>query len=351
MYRKDRRMRLSALLLNTLLFNQLVLVAASSNPASHVTTSSSGHMITADHVEYHLGSPHTNIIMTAPHDGHIKPSSIPHRQKGCYNSTNESCDWNHECNHAVGDNPRKCRIVDWPDLRASDLAIAMRNTISEITGHAPHLIISRLHRSKLDPNRERDNAAQHNEEAERSYDTFHGFIQQAHNQVQASGNPGVHFDIHGYTMHNTDNWLELGYNLQSNQLNEGDLNPANSSIRELAARSSASFESIIAGENSLGWLVQQEGFRVVPSPQYPRPDMGVEGKYYRGGILPEGGGHCTEVISIVFSWRCPSGSEMIVRCMGKCWEEHLQNGFRITILRAGIELCQVVLYLIGETPN
>ena len=57
------------------------------------------NMIFEDYVEYHPGSTLTNIIMTAPHDGHIKPASISHRQKGCYNSSDDTCDWNHDCSH------------------------------------------------------------------------------------------------------------------------------------------------------------------------------------------------------------------------------------------------------------
>ena len=242
------------------------------------------NMIIEDYVEYHPGSPLTNIIMTAPHDGHIKPASISHRQKGCYNSSDDTCDWNHDCNHEH-DNPRKCIVNNHADRLSSVLALEMRKTITEITGHAPHLIISRLHRSKLDPNRERDDAAQHNAIAEQTYDTFHRFTQEAHNMLSKNGESGIHFDIHGYTTHNTDDWIELGYNLLPSQLNRGDLNAYTSSIRALAERSHKPFADIVAGNYSLGKLVQEEGFRVVPSPQYPRPELGIEGGYLRGGYI------------------------------------------------------------------
>jgi hypothetical protein len=149
-------------------------------------------------------------------------------------------------------------------------------------GVKPHLIVSRLHRSKLDPNRDRDNAAQHNPIAELAYDTFHGQIQKVHDLFKG---PAIHFDIHGVSIHNLDNWLELGYNIHRSELNAGMFDPKLSSIKALAARSDKKFSSFIHGEDSLGKLVMEEGYRVVPSPQYPRPNTGVPGRYFRGGYI------------------------------------------------------------------
>ena len=46
--------------------------------------------------------------------------------------------------------------------------------IAEVTGETPHMIVSQLHRSKMDPNREREEAAQGDFQAEYAFDTYHG---------------------------------------------------------------------------------------------------------------------------------------------------------------------------------
>ena len=104
----------------------------------------------------------------------------------------------------------------------------------------------------------------------------------------AARGPAVHFDIHGYVTHATDNWTELGYNIRRERLNANNFTAEESSLRALAARAAArgiDLDNLVRGEDSLGKLIQDEGFRVVPSPQYPRPELGTEGKYFRGGYI------------------------------------------------------------------
>lgn len=235
-----------------------------------------------DYVDYYPGSDDTNIVMTAPHDGDYHHPDIPDRMRGCYLPEDKTCQWNHDCGERTAN---KCFAVTWADLRSSDFAKVIREEISRLTGKTPHLIVSRMHRSKLDPNRFRDDAAQYNAIAGKTYDTFHGWILDVHEKLAARGNPAVHFDIHGYTLHNTDNWMELGYNLRGGELNRGEYTPDTSSIRSLAGRSPYSLQALVNGDVSLGRFVQEEGFRVVPSPEYPTPDTGIEGRYFRGGYI------------------------------------------------------------------
>ena len=44
------------------------------------------------------------------------------------------------------------------------------------TGETPHLIINQLHRSKLDPNRERGEATLGDYQAGTAFDTYHGWV-------------------------------------------------------------------------------------------------------------------------------------------------------------------------------
>ena len=90
-----------------------------------------------------------------------------------------------------------CKVIIWADTNAAKIARTVFNTVMEMTGKTPHLIISHLHRSRLDPNRPVAEAAQGNEEAIRAYDAFHGAIKSAHDSLD--GKPGLHLDFHGYS--------------------------------------------------------------------------------------------------------------------------------------------------------
>ena len=97
--------------------------------------------------------------------------------------------------------------------------------------------------------------------------------------------PGIHFDIHGYSSHK-DMWFELGYLISNDNLDRGSLRPSESSIKSLAARAAArgvSFSSLVRGSDSLGKMFQDAGYKAIPSPDWPSPSSGSNGKYYRGG--------------------------------------------------------------------
>lgn len=212
--------------------------------------------------------------------------------QGCYDEATQTCDWHHDCGER---DLTKCNAVTNADLHSSVMALQMRETIGQVTGQVPHLVVSRLHRSKLDPNRFKDDAAQYDPVAEKAYQTFHGIIGRVHNLM--GGGPAVHFDIHGYLTHNTDNWTEIGYNIRREALNEDVFTPEESSIRALAGRvvtGDLTWDSLVRGPHSLGALFQQEAFRTVPSPQYPQPQDGTEGKYFRGGYITRRWGSLTK---------------------------------------------------------
>ena len=112
------------------------------------------------------------------------------------------------------------------------------------------------------------------------------YIQRIHDMLAQRG-PAVHFDIHGYTFHNADNWTEIGYNFRGGVLNANQLDPTVSSIQALARRVD-NFTSLVSGDDSLGKLIQEQGLRTAPSPQYPRPNAteeGRPGKYFGGGYI------------------------------------------------------------------
>lgn len=247
-----------------------------------------GHPESADpddkYVDYYPGDADSKVTLSCPHDGTLAPSSIPDRVNGCYDPLDDSCDFHRECGTP---SVSKCRVVTIRDRHASKMAIEFQNYLEKRLGSRPHLIVSRLSRYKMDPNRPIDKAANHNPLAEKVYNMFHGFIQQAHDMVALNG-PGLHIDVHGYTKHNADNWTEIGYNIPNKELDAGIWDIQGSSVRSLAERlaGTITFEELITGPQSLGAMMQSKGYKVIPSPKYPNPASGDgPGGYYRGGDI------------------------------------------------------------------
>ena len=196
------------------------------------------------------------VVLSATHGGLLVPDEIPNLGYG----------------------------VTAPDRNTMELTQAIRSAFVEQTGFTPHVIISHLHRRKLDPNREIAVAAQNNPYAKQAWRELHAWIQAARAMVKQRFGQGMYFDIHGHS-HDIDR-LELGYLLNASELDRSDalLDAseiiARSSIRELAERSALPFPELLRGAPSLGGLLQDEGVRSVPSPSDPSPGTAA---YFRGG--------------------------------------------------------------------
>jgi len=197
------------------------------------------------------------LIVTASHGGDLEPAEIPDRTFG----------------------------VTVTDLNTLELTLAIRDSLLGRTGHAPHMVISRLDRIKLDPNREIVEAAQGSPFAENAWDEFHDWTAEARAFVQQEFGSGFYVDIHGHG-HPVDR-VELGYLLSSSslmrtdaQLNVGDL-PPGSSIRALAERSPLPFSELLRAATSVGGLLNAEDVRAVPSPDEPDPGGAP---YFTGGF-------------------------------------------------------------------
>lgn len=246
-----------------------------------------GSYYNSHYVDWYKGSSRTTVIISAPHDGWLRPSSIDNRERGCYNTKTETCDWT--CSTTSYKRSTKCNALGTADIWSGKLAMELRDKIAMETGETPHLIINQLHRSKLDPNRERGEATLGDYQAGTAFDTYHGFIKKAHEIVNQYGKPAVHFDIHGYSSHK-DLWFELGYLITNSDLDRGYLRASDSSIRSLASRaakSGISFTSLVRGRDSLGNMFQEAGYKAIPSPAWPSPSRGSHGKYYRGGYTTQ----------------------------------------------------------------
>jgi hypothetical protein len=207
-----------------------------------------------DFAEYVAGQ--LPIIISAGHGGNLLPGQIPDRT---YGSTVQ-------------------------DLNTEDLARRIAAELQRQTGRRPHLVISHLHRRKLDPNREIEEAAQGSVLAENAWFEYHSFIETARRAVTRENGGGFLLDVHGHG-HEIQR-LELGYLLSAGDLNQPDavLNEprfaAKSSIRKMAESSTLPFTAIVRGEFSLGSLLVARGYPAVPSASDPAPGSAP---YFTGG--------------------------------------------------------------------
>ena len=200
------------------------------------------------------------LVVSAPHGGSMTPTTIPDRTVGTFDR----------------------------DTNTEELARAIHAAFQARDGRAPFIIICRLHRRKLDANREIVEAAQGNALAERAWQEYHGFIEAARWRVLDSYTRGFYIDLHGHG--HAIARLELGYLLTANEL-AGDDNSLNgaalvqqSSIRTLVQTSARPHAELLRGPKSLGALFQAQGIRAVPSPTEPHP---AGEPYFSGGYNTE----------------------------------------------------------------
>jgi hypothetical protein len=196
------------------------------------------------------------VVISAPHGGDLTPEEIPDRTWGT--------------------------VVT--DTNTRETLLAVREAFIEHSGGAPHVVISHLRRTKLDPNRELEEAAQGSPFAENAWMEFHGFIEIAETSVAEEFGAGLYLDLHGHGHPNA--WVELGYLLSPSDLSQpdevldGPAFVAKSSIRALAERVTLPFSELLRGSRSFGGMLEGAGLRAVPSPG--DPDAGGEA-YFSGG--------------------------------------------------------------------
>ena len=207
-------------------------------------------------IEYRPGE--LPLVLTSPHGGSLTPAAIPDRKEG----------------------------VTTKDMATQELTLAISDALHAATGRRPHVIMSHLHRRKLDPNREIKEAAAGQPAAERAWREFHDFIRAANAAAVTQHGFAFLVDIHGHA-HSIPR-VELGYMLNHVQLNRDDRAfdasdlASVSSLRDLHARRGGSGADLIRGPRSLGTLLAERGVRAVPSRQEPQPG---KAPYFSGGYI------------------------------------------------------------------
>lgn len=195
------------------------------------------------------------LIIAAPHGGRLTPEEIPDRTNG---------------------------VTDI-DANTQELARTIAAVVHAETGRHIHLIICRLHRSKLDANRELAEAAQGSAVAGQAWQEHHAFINQACEEAVKKYGVAFLIDLHGHG--HPDSRVELGYLHNALALADCDeaLNEATyvdgSSLRWIVERSSLSHTELLRGPMSFGAMLEANGFPATPSPRMPVPTE----PFFRGG--------------------------------------------------------------------
>ena len=219
-----------------------------------------------DYVEYIAGN--MPLIFSAPHGGSLQPSTIPSR-------TAAACGG---------------EATTVADANTEDLARRIQAEFFARHGKYPHIIINRLHRSRLDANREIGEGACGNSQAQKAWTEYHEFIEIAKARITADFPRGWYTDLHGHG--HAIARLELGYDLSADvlRLSDATLDAAStfenaSSIRAFSADSPLSFSALLRGSTSLGTLLVGAGYPSVPSAQDAAPQEGDA--YFNGGYSTE----------------------------------------------------------------
>jgi hypothetical protein len=218
----------------------------------------SGAFDAQEYVEFASGN--IPLILSVPHGGELKPSEIANRT----------------CNDAVN-------VMDEFTIALSE-AIMAEFAKTEMK---PYLVINKMHRSKMDANRNRVDAACGNANAAAVWDLFHGEIANSMASVNTKFQKGLFIDLHGHG--NPKQRVELGYLLFDDELALSDalLNSPElvnvSSIQNLVKDNPAGalHTDLLKGENAFGTLLDQAGFAAVPSILDPVPL--ASDNYFSGG--------------------------------------------------------------------
>ncbi|NOS93252.1 MAG: hypothetical protein HOP30_15135 [Cyclobacteriaceae bacterium] len=215
----------------------------------------------ASYIEYLKGN--MPLILTVSHGGSEKPEWIKNRV----------------CQDAV----------NVQDEFTLELAKEIVDALAENGTYKPFVILNKLHRSKVDLNRNRLDGTCGDPHSQKAYDAFHGFIQEAKTRIAQQFSKGILIDIHGHG-HEVQR-IELGYLLYEEELrvNDDALNQAPllsySSIQHIAQNNlkKLTHAELVRGPSAFGTLLQNQGFNSVPSKDIPYPQ--IDEPYFSGGYI------------------------------------------------------------------
>ncbi len=192
------------------------------------------------------------IIIAAPHGGELTPNEVP-----VFNDGLER------------------------DGGSQQYARAVAQSLFNLTGRHPHLIINHLARNRLNLNRAPEDDNQDNALAMMAWGEFHQFIEQAKNWVGQACEMGLYFDFH--TNGHEHGYVELGYLLTRDELNlsDSEINLlSDTSVHRLANEGDHTLAKLVHGEFSLGQLMHGQ-YDVLTIPN--ATNIPFQHDYFTGG--------------------------------------------------------------------
>jgi hypothetical protein len=182
------------------------------------------------------------LLIIAPHGGDLKPQWLDDRN--CENS----------------------KIVQ--DQYTLEIALQIEQELNTL-GFQPFLVLSKMHRIKIDLNRSLETALCKDKSAMPLWMVFHNQIDIFQNEISSSYGRGLIIDLHGQS--HPEERIELGYLLNGSMLRDLEQNATDYSnqvsIKNLISNhpKQTSFQQLLVGENSLGTLLSEQDFAAVPS--------------------------------------------------------------------------------------
>lgn len=224
------------------------------------------------------------LVISVPHGGAIKPDDIDDR----------TCDG----------------ATTVTDTYTIELARAIQNEMLEKYGQKPFFIISHLARTKVDQNRELEEATCGNSAMNATWEYFHNSIDSALNMAVEKFGAAIYIDLHAHG--HAIQRLELGYSLTTS-----DLGKVYSGIEYLTLGKKSSFnnllnvrddfdiEKLITGDKAFGTLISEQGIPAVPSKEDPYVQRGQS--YFNGGYNTRY--YTSESYPHVNGWQIETNSE------------------------------------------
>ncbi len=200
------------------------------------------------------------LIISVPHGGTLRPDGIPDRD--CPN------------------------ITTVRDMNTLELAKAIEKELVDNYQVRPYLVMSHIARVKVDLNRAVNEATCGNANMVGVWHDYHQFLDTAVSTAAARHGQAIFIDLHGHGHANQR--LEIGYSLSASDLvkvHSGLELPAmsrKSSLNNLTTRDpQLAFQDLILGDEAFGTMMEDEGFRTVPSREDPYPKSGES--FFNGG--------------------------------------------------------------------
>jgi N-formylglutamate amidohydrolase len=220
-----------------------------------------GNVFTQDNDWIKVGVGNMPLVISAPHGGTFKPSTVPDRK--CKGSTTVT------------------------DLNVGKLAFNIRNQLKEQYNEQPFVVVAQIARSKVDLNRSLKNATCGNSKMKKVWRIYHTDIDSALSMAVKEFGFAIFVDLHGQG--HKKQRLELGYKSTKEELKEMYLNTdkakaladETSLANLLNMNKSLTAKELLWSKYSFGTLISKNGFSAVPSQKDPYPLK--DDPYFDGG--------------------------------------------------------------------